>query len=56
MNLVSGPNNFSELSASCKMGLGYLLELGQLRDVVAVMPDECLWIIALVAEHPEQVP
>lgn len=56
MNLVSGPNNFFELSASCKMGLGDLFELSQLCNVVSVMPGERLWIIAFDAEHSEQVP
>lgn len=55
MNLVSSPNNFSELSASCKMSLGDLFELSQLCDVISVMPDERLWIVTLNAEHAEQV-
>lgn len=55
MNLVSGPNNFSELSAGCKMGLSDLFELGQLCDVIPVMPDKRLGIVALDAEHAEQV-
>jgi len=53
VNLVSSPNNFSELSASRKMGLGDLFELGQLCDVIPVMPDERLWIVTLDAEHSE---
>lgn len=53
MNLVSGPNNFSELSASGKMGLSDLFEFGQLCDVIKIVPDKRLWIVAFDAEHAE---
>ena len=53
MNLVSGQNNFSQLSASRKMGLGDLFELSQFCDVISVVPDERLWILAFDVEHAE---